>query len=80
LFGRILEGSLPWLDLLGSLVVRIWSAFSFEGSVELVRNRIEIVRKEPGVNVERRGTEAWSSICCTALTLAPAATARLAAV
>jgi hypothetical protein len=51
-----------------------------EGAVELVRNSVEIVRKETGVDVRVMVAEACPSICCTALTLAPAATARLAAV
>jgi hypothetical protein len=53
LFGRVLEGQhalvgLAWAPCSPQLV-RIQFG---EGPVELVRNPIEIVRKEPGVNVE----------------------------
>jgi hypothetical protein len=52
-FGRFSKGSTPWLDWLGRLAVPIWSAFNFMKAREPVRNTVEIVRKEPGVDVER---------------------------
>jgi hypothetical protein len=40
-------------------------AFKFRvGAVELVGNRIEIVREEPGVDVQGHGRPAWRSIRC----------------
>ena len=53
LFGRFSKGSTPWLDWLGRLAVPIWSAFNFMKAREPVRNTVEIVRKEPGIDVER---------------------------
>jgi hypothetical protein len=49
------------------------------GGVEQVRDRVEVVTEQARVDVEC-AAEACPSIRCTAFTLAPAATGRLAAV
>ena len=79
-FGRFSKGSTPWLDWLGRLAVPIWSAFNFMKAREPVRNTVEIVRKEPGIDVERHRRRGVTEHLLHRLTLAPAATARLAAV
>jgi hypothetical protein len=51
---------------------------SREGPVELVRNGVEVIGEQSGIDIEGHRRGGVPRICCTAFTLAPAAMARLA--